>query len=307
MYFIRFCSQQYVLGVSLLVLLLSISGCSTPAIKPALEVGVQLQPGAEQASQALETPTTTPSSQASAQTNAGATSVATEVASGDAEVSTAKQSSKAPAIKDSVSFLLGEAGWAFSQDRLTTPKGNSAYDYLQRVLAKQPSNPQALVALEQIVQRYYELVRRSLKQGKVAQAQVYLSRALRVLPAHAEGPTMHKLITASQPKPKAAMQSMPETQAPALRTQILALTSTQLQQQDEVTIAWLKRLALQAQSLKATMLIVAPKDAQARWLYQTMNSADPELRIRANIKRGTPARIEVNYVARMDELEVYAN
>jgi len=235
------------------------------------------------------------------------TASTTEVVGRKTDVSIAKQPTKTPAIKDTVSFLLGEAGWAFSQDRLTTPKGNSAYDYLQRVLVKQPKNPQALVALEQIVQRYYELVRRSLKQGKVAQAQVYLSRALGVLPAHAEAPAMLKLVTARQPKPKAAMQSMPETQAPALRTQILALTSTQLRQQDEVTVAWLTRLALKAQSIKATMLIVAPKDAQARWLYQTMNSADPELRIRANIKRGAPARIEASYIARMDELEVYAN
>jgi hypothetical protein len=303
MYFIHFFSQQHVLGGLLLVLFLSISGCSAPEIKPATEANVQLQPSREQSSQAAEAPT--PSNQATEKASAAATTSATEVASDKTEVSTAKQPTKTPAIKDTVSFWLGEAGWAFSQDRLTTPKGNSAYNYLQRVLVKQPKNPQALVALEQIVQRYYELVRSSLKQGKVAQAQVYLTRALGVLPAHAEGPAMLKLIAARQPKPKAAMESMPETQKPALRTQILALTSAQLQQQDEATIAWLMRLALKAQSLKATMLIVAPKDSQARWLYQTMNSADPELRIRANIKRGAPARIEVNYVARVDELEVY--
>ncbi|MBT3436253.1 MAG: hypothetical protein HOH02_04470 [Oceanospirillaceae bacterium] len=305
MYFIQVLPQQRVFGGLLLVSLLSITGCSAPEIKPALGVNVQFEASPEQRPEAVEV--SAPSTQITPKTSPAATAGASEVVSGQADVLVVTQSTATPVIKDTVSFLLGEAGWAFSQDRLTTPKGNSAYDYLQRVLVEQPKNPQVLIALEQIVQRYYELVRRSLKQGKVAQAQVYLSRALRVLPAHAEGSAMLKLIAANQPKPKAAMASMPVTQNPALRTQVLALTSTQLQQQDEATVAWLTRLALKAQSLKATMLIVAPKDAQARWLYQTMNSADPELRIRANIKRGTPARIEVNYVARMDELEVYAH
>ena len=66
-------------------------------------------------------------------------------------------------------------------------------------------------------------------------------------------------------------------------------------------------VAQKAHDLNATMLIVAPKDDQARWLYKTMNSADPEQRIRANIKHSSPARIEVKYLARKDELEVYPN
>jgi hypothetical protein len=55
------------------------------------------------------------------------------------------------------------------------------------------------------------------------------------------------------------------------------------------------------------MLIVAPTDAQARWIYQTMNGADSDRRIRANIKHSKPARIEFSYLARKDELEVYPN
>jgi len=38
-----------------------------------------------------------------------------------------------------------------------------------------------------------------------------------------------------------------------------------------------------------------------------MNSADPEQRIRANIKHSQPARLEVNYLPRKDELQAYSN
>ena len=92
-----------------------------------------------------------------------------------------------------------------------------------------------------------------------------------------------------------------------MRNQKLLVPTQLLDQQDQLLAQWLIRVAKKAHALKATMLIVAPKDDQVRWLYQTMNSADPEQRIRANIKHSRPARVEVKYLARKDELEVYAN
>ena len=219
-------------------------------------------------------------------------------------VAVAVQSSNKPT--DSIAFWLGEAGWAFEQDKLTTPTGESAYYYLTRVLTKEPRNPQALAALEKIVQRYYELLQASLTKGKVQQARVFLSRAKKVMPKHGQLTTMRKLIESHAVKPQVVVGG-PETAVPVMRNQKLLLPTTLIDQQDDRLAQWLVVVAQKAQNLQATMLIVAPKDVQARWVYQTMNSADPEQRIRANIKHSQPARLEVNYLARKDELEVYSN
>ncbi len=213
---------------------------------------------------------------------------------------------------DSIGFWLGEAGLAFEQDQLTTPEGQNAHYYLTRVLTKEPGNPQALIALERIVQRYYVLLQSSLIQGKVDQARVFFSRAKTVIPKHSQLTTMKSMIDSHVVKPPIASVAvprlpMPDTAVPAMRTQNLLLPTKLIKQQDKELARWLAVVANTAQKLQATILIVAPTDAHARWVYQTMNSADPDQRIRANIKRSMPARLEVSYLAQKDELEVYPN
>ena len=227
-------------------------------------------------------------------------------------VSVAKKTTPVPSVSnqnptDSVAFLLGAAGWAFEKDKLTTPKSESAYYYLSRVLAKEPQNPLALVALEKIVQRYYVLLQASLNKDKVEQARVFWSRAKKVMPKHDGLTAMKVLIDNHKVKQAMAVVPGPVTALPALRTQKLLLPVGLIEQQDKQLAQWLMAVAKKAHDLQATMLIVAPKDTQARWVYQAMNSADPEQRIRANIKHSRPARVEISYLARKDELEVYGN
>ena len=208
---------------------------------------------------------------------------------------------------DSVAFWLGEAGWAFEKDQLTTPKAKSAYYYLSKVLAKESQNPLALAALEKIIQRYYVLLKASLNKGKVEQARVFWSRAKKIIPKHRELAKLRALIENHHVKQQMMVVSEPVTEVPALRTQKLLLPVHLIKQQDKQLAQWLVMLAKKAHDLQATMLIVAPRDTQARWVYQAMNSADPEQRIRANIKHSRPARLEISYLARKDELEIYGN
>jgi len=208
---------------------------------------------------------------------------------------------------DSIGFWLGEANWAFEQDKLTTPKDESAYYFLTLVLAKEPRNPQALQSLERIVQRYYVLLRAKLNQDKVEQARKLLSRAKKVMPKHGQLAAMRALIESHSVAKKVAHVAGKVTSVPVLRTQKLLLPIKQIDQRGEQLALWLVEVAKKAHDLQATMLIVAPKDTQARWVYQVMNSADPEQRIRANIKHSRPARVEISYLARKDELEVYGN
>ena len=154
------------------------------------------------------------------------------VANKTTPVALAVQSSNKPT--DSIAFWLGEAGWAFEQDKLTTPTGESAYYYLTRVLTKEPRNPQALAALEKIVQRYYELLQASLTNGKVQQARVFLSRAKKVMPKHGQLTTMRKLIESHAVKPQVAVGGGPETAVPVMRNQKLLLPTTLIDQQDDL-------------------------------------------------------------------------
>lgn len=214
---------------------------------------------------------------------------------------------------DAISFWLGEAGWAFEQDRLTTPEGDNALYYINRVLTKDPYNAKALAAQEKVMQRYYVLVHASLNKGKVAQARVFLSRAQKVMPNHGELGWVRKQIDSygsavdqNKSYPKQVIIKEPETARPAMRTQILLLPHKLLKDEDKQLKQWLIHVASRTQALNGTMLIVAPTDAQARWVYQTLNSSDPDQRIRANSKRSQPPRVEVSYVSRKDELELFA-
>ena len=178
---------------------------------------------------------------------------------------------------------------------------------LGKVLAKESQNPLALAALEKIIQRYYVLLKASLNKGKVEQARVFWSRAKKIIPKHSELAKMRALIENHHVKQQMMVVSEPVTEVPALRTQKLLLPVHLIKQQDKQLAQWLVMLAKKAHDLQATMLIVAPRDTQARWVYQAMNSADPEQRIRANIKHSRPARLEISYLARKDELEIYGN
>ena len=211
---------------------------------------------------------------------------------------------------DAVAFWLAEAGWAFNVDKLTTPKADNAYYYLSRVLAKEPYNRQALAALEQIVERYCALLQASLDQGKVDQARVFWSRAKQVIPQHSQLKAKLRLINKHKKSlVKSSQEAVfePKTKLPMMRNQRLTLPLKLIDEEDQRLAQWLVMVAQKAQNLQATMLIVAPKDAQARWIYQTMNAADADQRIRANIKHSQPARLEVRYLARKDKLEVYSH
>ena len=175
------------------------------------------------------------------------------------------------------------------------------------MLAKEPQNPLALAALEKIVQRYYVLLKASLNKGKIEQARVFWSRAKKIIPKHNELAKMRALIENRNVKQQMIVVSEPVTELPAQRTQKLLLPVHLIKHQDKQLAQWLVMLAKKAHDLQATMLIVAPRDTQARWVYQAMNSADPEQRIRANIKHSRPARLEISYLARKDELEIYGN
>lgn len=76
--------------------------------------------------------------------------------------------------------------------RLTTPRGNNAFEHYEAVLDRAPDHPQAHLGLELIVERYVWLIEKALQEQHLARARIYLRRAQKVLP---DAPALRRLHT----------------------------------------------------------------------------------------------------------------
>lgn len=94
---------------------------------------------------------------------------------------TPPEAASLPTASDTeVATLLAAAGARVKALKLTTPKGDSAYDYIQQVLERDPGNAEAKRLREQIAERYAALAQRSIKRDELDLAQRYLNRGRRV-------------------------------------------------------------------------------------------------------------------------------
>jgi serine/threonine-protein kinase PpkA len=80
--------------------------------------------------------------------------------------------------------LLGQARIALSDDKLTTPKGSSAYDKYKAVLKIDPNHQQALEGIQKVAGRYLQLATSEVDKGDFEKADEYLAKAEMVSPRH---------------------------------------------------------------------------------------------------------------------------
>lgn len=83
---------------------------------------------------------------------------------------------------DEIAQLLRLADSAIEKDLLLRPREGSAYNYLQRVLAIDPQNAEALAGLERIVRRYGDMASWAMNKGNYPRAGRYISRGFSVDP-----------------------------------------------------------------------------------------------------------------------------
>ena len=89
-----------------------------------------------------------------------------------------------------IADVLSKAKQALAQDRLTTPPEENAVKFVEQALAIAPENPEAMKLLEQITDRYDELVAARLKHGEharqesLAQAKTFHTRARDIINHH---------------------------------------------------------------------------------------------------------------------------
>jgi len=82
--------------------------------------------------------------------------------------------------EDDVDALLRNADAAIEVNRLTTPAGDNALSYYQRVLNRDPGNDRALEGLRNVVRRYLALGSSALSDGQPSRAGTLLLRAREV-------------------------------------------------------------------------------------------------------------------------------
>jgi hypothetical protein len=179
--------------------------------------------------------------------------------------------------------LLFDALNALADDRLLTPIDDNAHSRYQRVLAYEPDNKLALEGLQNIVMRYLALASEASRQGRFASAQTLLDRARFV-------DEENSAINQAQLELEAEMNS--GDLVFELNPQDLVAQSDELQVQ-------LADIAAQAREHDAFLLITAPNDEQARWVYGVMRESVTGYRIRSNIELGSYAIIRL----RMPDIE----
>ncbi len=178
--------------------------------------------------------------------------------------------------------LLYDALVALQQDRLLTPIDNNAHSRYQRVLAYDHGNALALEGLKNIVNRYLDLAAEASRQGRYETAQISLERA--------------RFVDADDPAiTEAWLNLQAERQSGDL---VVELNLAELRTRSAALQARLADLAKQAQQQEAFILVTAPDDEQARWIFTVMREAVAGYRLRGNIERGSHATVRLRNSAR---------
>ena len=186
--------------------------------------------------------------------------------------------------EDALYALLDAADAALAEDRLLTPEQDSAYHYFREALAMAPDHPLARRGFERIVESYLALANRAIERERWASARSMLDRASIVDGDHLGIATLRRQV---------------ELLANAQRESV-ALVQSAVRGRSPGTAAQLKRLGRKARQANARVTIRAGSDVDGRWIYEQMNEAPGERRIRASLQIGVPPKVTVLFLDGVD-------
>lgn len=173
--------------------------------------------------------------------------------------------------------LLFEGLQLLDADRLLTPVDNNAFSRFQRVLAYDSDNAIALQGIKDIASRYLELSLQASRRGLFAEASTMLENA--------------RMVDANHPDLEATWL--------ALQAEINSgdlffnLDNNAVTQRSESMRAELADIAYTAREKSANVLITAPNDDNARWIFNTMREAVEGYRLRGNIEIATRTSVRL--------------
>lgn len=177
--------------------------------------------------------------------------------------------------------LLLEATEALVGNRLTTPAEDCAYYRYLRVLSLDPDNRYALQGIHDIVEKYLDWAIRDAELKKFKRAESYLDKARTVDETH--------------PNIKAVAEQI--TLRSHARMMTYRLSNEGLNIRADWITAELLEIGREVQQQNATVVITARTDAEARWIYQQLNNAAGEVRVRGEVKLGSIPSVRLIYPA----------
>ena len=181
-------------------------------------------------------------------------------------------------------MLLDAAELALADDRLMTPEHDSAYHYFREALDMAPDHPLARRGFERIVESYLALASRAIERERWASARSMLDRARIVDADHSGIATLRRqveLLANARRESVSLVQSAVRSRAPG-------------------TAAQLKAVGRKARQPNARVTIRAASDPDGRWIYEQMNKAPGERRIRASLQIGAPPKVTVLFLDDID-------
>ena len=173
--------------------------------------------------------------------------------------------------------LLDAAEAAERTGHLIYPAQGSAMSIYYDVLFMDPSNGHALEGLTRLAEHHLEAAQIALDQGQLIKADSLVSKARMIYPEYpAVAILQHKL----------TLLEHAERTRETLDWRLVAERSQSLSNQ-------LLRLGRVAKKGDCRATINVSNDSEGRWVYQIMNRAEGEHRLRANVKIASPAAVEI--------------
>ncbi len=183
----------------------------------------------------------------------------------------------APEAVPIVDPLLEAAQVAFDELRLTTPPENSAFALYGEVLQLDPDNEDARRGMEKIVERYVRFALDAIERRQFARARTMLARA--------------RLVDSGHPAIEPTEEQMRLVEN--ARRDRITLEPGVLAERGSALGARLRNLGERAKAAACRVTINARSDAEGRWIYRQMNSADGEPRVRARLAIASPPSVEL--------------
>ncbi|UTA47587.1 hypothetical protein L1F30_15705 [Simiduia sp. 21SJ11W-1] len=175
---------------------------------------------------------------------------------------------------------IAMADRALADDQLSRPWRNSAVQLYRKALKLDPNNRRALKGLALADRRFVGLANAALSRGNVERAYTLLDRAIELNPEN-------------QPA-RALRQSLVQQEQWLLalgKASVMELDARALSERQEALAKNLQKLAVELASSGERIVIYTRTDAEARWVYQQLKRAKPEVFFSASTGLSATPRI----------------
>ena len=173
-----------------------------------------------------------------------------------------------------LTLLLDKADKAIERGRFIAPQFDNANGYYRQLLVLEPGNQQALAGIENLTDILSLKAKQSLELDRVRDYRVYITWIEQIVPS---SPLLAELKTLD-----------PDRQ---ISRGSWTIRVSDLKARNRNAKKKIKQAALTAKAYQSRVKIIAPTDADGRWIYQQMRGFADEYLFRSSLIIGDTAKI----------------